>query len=151
MNNWYCYILHSTTKNNITYNGATNNPIRRLRQHNGEIKGGAKATSKNRPHQIYCLITGFNNKKEALRCEWRIKHPTNQRRRPYEYCGIDGRIKGLNLILQDTKFTSNSELDIKDMNLTIWIIKDKSHLLVDIPMNINLVIVDKIDINELLS
>ena len=39
------YLLINTSNiNNYTYLGITNNSIRRLRQHNGEIKGGAKYT-----------------------------------------------------------------------------------------------------------
>jgi len=37
------YLLINTT-NQYTYLGITNNSNRRLRQHNGEIKGGAKYT-----------------------------------------------------------------------------------------------------------
>jgi predicted GIY-YIG superfamily endonuclease len=41
---WYCYILRNTHPKycNITYNGSTNDPVRRLRQHNEEIKGEQK-------------------------------------------------------------------------------------------------------------
>ena len=39
--NYVCYILKC---GNYTYNGCTNNFKRRIRQHNGEIVGGAKCT-----------------------------------------------------------------------------------------------------------
>ena len=43
---WYCYLLRNTSEQfkMCTYNGSTNDLKRRLRQHNEEIKGGAKAT-----------------------------------------------------------------------------------------------------------
>ncbi len=43
---WYCYILRNKLEQfkHNTYNGSTNHPMRRLRQHNEEIKGGARAT-----------------------------------------------------------------------------------------------------------
>lgn len=151
MCDWYCYILHSTINYNITYNGSTNNIVRRLRQHNGELVGGANATMKNRPHKIYCLVTGLPNHKEALRCEWKIKHPTGSRKRPNIYCGVDGRIKGLNLLLQNDKTTSKSEMLIKDMDLTIWIVLDKAHLLTNVPTNIKVIHVLQIDLDEILN
>ena len=43
MSKYYVYLLEST--NHCTYVGATMNLDRRLRQHNGEIKGGARATT----------------------------------------------------------------------------------------------------------
>ena len=44
MNNYNLYLLTHTTHNK-TYLGITNNLQRRIRQHNCEIKGGAKYTS----------------------------------------------------------------------------------------------------------
>ena len=44
--NYICYILKC---GNYTYNGCTNNFKRRIRQHNGEIVGGAKCTSRRDP------------------------------------------------------------------------------------------------------
>ena len=98
---YYCYIIRSTNPTflNSTYNGSTNNLIRRLRQHNGEIVGGAKAT-RGKGQWIYIAIwEGFQSYREALSCEWRIKHPTNSRKRPPQYNGVKGRIKSLNLLI----------------------------------------------------
>lgn len=136
-NNWYCYILRSLNEKykNYTYVGKTNNPQRRLRQHNCEIKGGAKYTKKIKPCEIYCLISGFESNVEALQAEWRLKHPCGTK-----YSGEDGRIKTLFHILNNDKFTKNSKRFIKDMKLTIWIVKDKEHLLTKIPENIKVII-----------
>jgi predicted GIY-YIG superfamily endonuclease len=42
-NNYIIYLLYNTNSN-YTYVGITNNPNRRIRQHNGELVGGAKYT-----------------------------------------------------------------------------------------------------------
>ena len=46
MNNNFVYIIKGINNNNKTkyYIGYTNNPCRRIRQHNCELVGGAKAT-----------------------------------------------------------------------------------------------------------
>lgn len=99
-NKYYCYIIRSTNPNfyNSTYNGSTNDLVRRLRQHNGEIVGGAKATRGKGPWVYIGIWEGFSSHKEALSCEWRIKHPTNSRKRPPQFNGVKGRIKSLNLL-----------------------------------------------------
>jgi predicted GIY-YIG superfamily endonuclease len=43
----YCYILYDKTSHR-TYVGYTTEPTRRLRQHQGIIKGGAKYTTSHR-------------------------------------------------------------------------------------------------------
>ncbi len=98
---YYCYIIRSTNPSypNSTYNGSTNNLKRRLRQHNGEIVGGAKATKNKGPWKYYVIWEGFESKIEALSCEWRIKHPTNSKKRPSKYNGVKGRVKSLNLLI----------------------------------------------------
>ena len=112
----YIVYLLTNTCNNRTYLGVTNNSTRRLRQHNGEIKGGAKCTSRRGPWTPYCIITGFQDNIEALQTEWRIKR-VEGRKRARKYGGPKGRIKGLNRILQMEQFTTKSQRLIKNMNL----------------------------------
>lgn len=132
-----CYILRSENVNfiNHTYNGYTNNLKRRIRQHNGVIKGGAKSTRNKGPWSYYCIITGFDNNIEALQMEWKLR-TIKGRRRPSKYNRPIGRIKGLNYILQKQYFTSNSKRLIRDMDLTIYLHSDFHIYLIDIPDNI---------------
>ena len=67
---WYCYLLVSDNK---TYVGATIDPDRRLRQHNGELSGGAKATQ-GHAWTRKCLVGVFENQHDALSFEWHWKY-----------------------------------------------------------------------------
>ena len=49
-NNWLIYIL--VCRDGSLYCGITNNLEKRLKQHNGEIKGGAKYTRAHRPCKL---------------------------------------------------------------------------------------------------
>lgn len=73
-----CYLLLSTDERH-TYIGATTDVTRRLRQHNGEISGGARATQKYRPWEIVCVVSGFREWREALSFEYRWKKRTRGR------------------------------------------------------------------------
>ena len=55
---FFCYILSSLNEKylNSTYIGFTDNPLHRIRQHNGEIKGGAKFTKRKRPWQLILYL-----------------------------------------------------------------------------------------------
>lgn len=72
MKSWFVYVLRSK-QTGRTYVGATINEKRRLRQHNGEIKGGARATRGFRPWEIIRLIGPIKTQKEALKEERRVK------------------------------------------------------------------------------
>ena len=73
---WNVYLLLSST--GATYVGATVDPDRRLRQHNKEIVGGARATGARvaggESWRRVCLVSGFPDERAALQFEWMWKH-----------------------------------------------------------------------------
>lgn len=74
-NTWFNYIIFDVYK---TYVGSTVNLDRRIRQHNGIIKGGAKYT-RNGSWEYYAVIYNTDNdKKRCLSEEWHIKFTTNK-------------------------------------------------------------------------
>lgn len=63
------------------YIGYTVNPLRRLRQHNGELLHGARRTSRRgRPWSLVCCVSGFVEDRAALKFEWCWQHPTESAR-----------------------------------------------------------------------
>jgi structure-specific endonuclease subunit SLX1 len=108
----YCISFGAGEK---TYVGATNNFQRRLRQHNGELVGGAKYTTaaiasskQTKDWKLLFIVRGFPSSQAALQFEWALKHETlrhrserNLRRR---------RILALESLLQKDRVTSNAEL-----------------------------------------
>jgi len=97
----YVYLL--LCSNNATYVGATVNLDRRLRQHNGEIEGGAIATTSkvNRGETWIraCHVEGFPNWQAALQFEWRWKQLsrkiTDRKLKP-----LEKRMKALKMLLE---------------------------------------------------
>ncbi len=55
------------------YTGITNDLERRLSQHNGKMRGGARYTSSRGPVQLM-HVEKFPSRKEAAKREWEIKH-----------------------------------------------------------------------------
>ena len=76
--NYVVYLLYNDSNNN-TYIGITNNPTRRLRQHNRIIKGGARYTTckKGEGNWLYYLHIINLNKSAALSLEKTIKNKTH--------------------------------------------------------------------------
>lgn len=71
-NQWFNYIIFE--QKNKTYIGSTVNINRRIRQHNGIIKGGAKYTRGGK-WEYYCVLIDLNHTKNtALSYEWHLKH-----------------------------------------------------------------------------
>ncbi|KAJ1689063.1 hypothetical protein LUZ63_013218 [Rhynchospora breviuscula] len=70
VSSWSVYLIVSSRLPR-TYVGVTTNFTRRLKQHNGELKGGAKASSAGRPWSLACIVRGFENRSEA--CEFESK------------------------------------------------------------------------------
>lgn len=108
----FCYILYIPDGSSVqTYNGYTNNLSRRIRQHNKELSGGAKATSRNKNNNwVYgAIITSTDpefTKIKALQLEWQIRYPTRKRPRPRIYNGIQGRIDGLSHVFSNERFSN---------------------------------------------
>ncbi|KAG2231602.1 hypothetical protein INT48_006688 [Thamnidium elegans] len=76
-----CYLIRSLQEGhtNKTYVGSTPDPIRRLRQHNGELTQGAYRTRKLRPWEHILVIYGFPSRKHALQFECAWQKPLQSR------------------------------------------------------------------------
>ena len=85
----YVYVLINAAKTK-TYVGYTVNPARRLRQHNGEIKGGARRTRGDSWEFAMIIDCPQFDKHTALSFEWHMKdHRWVKRKRlrdPLENC-----------------------------------------------------------------
>lgn len=102
---WFCYCLASATGRR-SYVGATVDPDRRLRQHNGEIKGGAKATHRGRPWRRAFLVSGFRSEKDALSFEWHWKARSRiRRRRTLTMDVLARRGEALDSLLRDERWS----------------------------------------------
>ena len=87
---FYVYWIMSGTR---SYIGATVDPARRLRQHCGQIKGGARRT-RGREWKFECVISGFRTWREALQFEWRFKYDSRGcRSRASRRSALDGLLK----------------------------------------------------------
>ena len=133
MNQWYFYIICNGP---CTYAGVSPTPFRRLRQHNKEIKGGAKyTTSKESKWEHVCLVSGFRNKIEAMQFEWAVKHVA-----PMNAGGLTNRIKKMYSVLNREQWTSKSPLAATVPLHIEWLMKDqcKSDALPEyVTMNLN--------------
>jgi predicted GIY-YIG superfamily endonuclease len=71
-----CYVL-SSPEGRATYCGSTNCLDRRLRQHNGELKGGARYTTRRAcTWKPVIVVSGFPNRSQMLSFEWHVKRAT---------------------------------------------------------------------------
>jgi predicted GIY-YIG superfamily endonuclease len=80
---WWVYVIQSLEKRygrrgrplpGFHYVGCTTDVLRRLRQHNGEIVGGGKYTSKHRPWELRAVYGPYADQSEALKAERALKH-----------------------------------------------------------------------------
>ena len=108
MKQYFVYLLEST--NHTTYIGATVDLEHRLRQHNGEIKGGAVATTrkvnKGETWKRVCHIEGFPTWSECLKFEWALKFYS--RKLSKKLFPLDRRKKALETLLCLEKPTSKA-------------------------------------------
>lgn len=100
-NTYYCYFLIS---GNNTYIGITNNLNKRIKQHNGKLKNGAKSTRMNKNKWSYHTIIGeFSTISKAMRFEWYWKHIKNSNNKwTNNKSGLNNKMKRLiELLLED--------------------------------------------------
>lgn len=79
---WWVYVIQSQQVRfgkrgrrlpGFFYVGASTNPPRRLRQHNGELVGGGRYTSKHRPWKLMAVYGPYANQSEAMKAERALK------------------------------------------------------------------------------
>ena len=109
------YLVYLLKCENYSYVGMTNDIFKRIRQHNGEITGGARYTSKRKEWYPVLIIDGFSDMRSAMQCEWRLKRGKK---------GVLGRIKYLNDFLMNNECWTSKSVKIKDQNLTYYLDKD---------------------------
>lgn len=69
-----CYELRRVAPATARYKGCTVDLVRRLRQHNGSLAGGARST-RGRSWRLACAVLGFATRSDALSYEWHWKRP----------------------------------------------------------------------------
>jgi structure-specific endonuclease subunit SLX1 len=108
---FFVYFLVSDSE--ATYIGATVDLDHRLRQHNGEIKGGAHATSmkiaKGERWCRFCHVAGFPTWNAALQFEWRWKQ-LSRTKFPKNMHPVERRIRALKMLLALDRPTTKADL-----------------------------------------
>lgn len=101
---------------NCTYAGVSNDPVKRLRKHNGEISGGARYTrSKGCGWKHVCIVEGFPDKIASMQFEWAVKHE-----KPIQASGIVKRVAKMVSVMNKDKWTSNSLPSINYPLNIVW-------------------------------
>jgi len=124
------YILREIGGNR-SYVGYTVNLDRRIRQHNSELVGGAKAT-KGRKWEFMGYIKGFPDNIIALQCEWKLKRMSSK--------GVLGRLDALKKIFHLEAMTSNSIIKNCDLKLELYLREE--YLPIELPENIEVKILN---------
>ena len=107
INNYVIYVLINTLHKK-TYIGITNKPERRIRQHNGELVGGAKYTTSNKGEgqwKFYGFIRNVN-KSTALSLEKKIKIKSKR----LSGSPIERRMKAIDTLLSEYNNAKDTKL-----------------------------------------
>ena len=75
-----CHVYIVKCSDGSLYTGITNDLERRLRQHNGELWGGAKYTHSKGPVELM-YIEKYMTRSEAAKREYEIKHTLNHQQK----------------------------------------------------------------------
>ena len=131
MNNlWFNYIIFE--EKNKTYIGSTVNINRRIRQHNGIIKGGAKYTRGGK-WNYYCVLIDLNHTKNtALSYEWHLKHIKCKKFNPKQK-----RVNALEKYLKDKTRVRYDHI--------LFVSRKYKHLTPILPVTIMIIYVDEIN------
>ena len=136
----FVYIIKGINLNKTKYYiGYTNNLFRRIKQHNGLLKGGAKAT-KGFTWTYYCIFTNFRDNIEGLQSEWRLKHSSYKRNiidkinSFIEYVSNNNRVSP-NANILNKKILIYSNININKSNYFIHINVNISNFLLEHLMN----------------
>ena len=136
---WFNYILFNNN-NNKTYIGSTVNLIRRIRQHNGIIKGGAKYT-RNGKWSYYCLLYHLDNTiNTVLSYEWHLKYTTRKKTNKKLTSKLK-RKQALELFLMKKSKYKYDHI--------LFIFKNFIYLTPNLSNNIFIIYLDNIDINQI--
>ena len=128
---WNVYLLSSSEGGTChlgsgdarTYVGATVDLDHRLRQHNGEISGGAKATSgRAGSWRRVCHVEGFADESAALQFEWAWKYWTKKFKGGFP---VERRIKALVGLVGSSRATSKAVPFADLENPLIFVVEDE--------------------------
>lgn len=120
------YLLCSTNPKSVdsSYIGKTINIARRLRQHNGEITGGAMRTKRLAPVQLVLTVDGFMTNREVLQFEWHWQHACRSsilRAYSKKYLFAKRTVNGLRLLnLPRSTYTTRAAIAILFVLLKAW-------------------------------
>ena len=125
---FFVYLLESSGDQN-TYVGATIDLNRRLRQHNKEIKGGARQTSrkvvKGQIWERICYVKNFPTWSSALQFEWKWKFLS--RKISFSMLPVERRMIALHQLIHSIQSTSKS-IPFQEWEIPIEIIFEKDEL-----------------------
>lgn len=135
------YVLYHIYSNK-TYVGSTNNLNRRIRQHNGILKGGAKYTTNSiinnlEPEWKYLYyIKGFPDHQNALQAEWKLKNLQKKQIKK----GVEGRLKSLIEFSKLDFWTSNSIYNNSEFEYNVYINENYKYFFENKKLNNNFTI-----------
>lgn len=119
------YLLQLEVRPKLFYIGLTPDPVRRLRQHNGELALGACRTKRYRPWRLVLLVYNFPSKVAALQFEHAYQHPHRTRHIPLRFstassmATLKHRLANLRLLLASPLF--------RNMALRVMILDEAIH------------------------